>query len=218
VTKHTVALVDDHHVVLQGLRTRLTKSGWFSVVGEYRSAAAALQHLPAREPEVIIVDLGLPDSRGTDVLPRLRAAAPKAKIVVHTMYDRADYVLDAVRAGVDGYVTKGTDPGVLVDALALVVRGEVFFDRPAMNHLLSLAAQSAAIRVEAGDDAYNLLTPREQEVLRLLAQGLSTKDIGTRLGISHRTAENHRSSMLGKLGLRSMVEVVRYAQRIGIVT
>lgn len=217
MNKHTVALVDDHGSVREGLKTVLARSGRFTVVGEYRTAAAALQHVAGRDPDIVIVDLSLPDTCGTEQLARLKAAVPRARLVVLTMHDRADYVIEAVRAGVDGYVTKQTDPRILVDALSLVVQDQPFFDRPTIKHLLALAERSAAVHVEASSESYGLLTQREQQVFRLLAEGVSTKEIGGRLGISHRTAENHRSSMLRKLGLHSMVELVRYAQQIGVV-
>ncbi len=193
----------------------LGRCGRFDVVAEYRNAASSPHHAAVHRPEIVIVGLSLPDVGETELLPRLRAAVPAAKLVVLTMHDRPDDVLESVRAGIDGHRTNRTDPRILAEALKLVAQNQMFFDRPTMRHIPDMAARNALVHGEASAESYGLLTQREQEVLRMPAEGLSTKQVGSELGIGHRTAENRRPSVMKKLGLRSMVKVVRRAQRIG---
>ncbi|MFL6072150.1 MAG: response regulator [Mycobacteriales bacterium] len=201
-------LVDDHEVVRTGLRTFLELQDDMDVVGEAGTGEQALALVPRTEPDIVLLDLMLPGMPGVEAVRRLRHHHPGVKVVVLTSFAGQDDVLAAVRAGVDGYLLKDVGPAELADALRTVYRGG------APLHPQVAATVMARVAAEQEDP----LTPREREVLRLLARGLSNRLIARELALSEKTVKAHVSAILGKLGVADRTQAALYAVRAGLVT
>jgi two-component system, NarL family, nitrate/nitrite response regulator NarL len=191
-------LVDDHPLVRDGLRARLEAVPGLQVVAEADSADAAVDLAPRVAPDLVLMDIGLRGANGIEATRRLRALLPTLRVVVLSMHDNAEYVREALRAGAGGYVLKDSPAEEIVDAIHAVMAGDQY---------LSAGIASAAQR-RCGNE---VLTPREREVLALIAEGLSSRDIGERLAMGVRTVETHRTSLRRKLDLSSAAALVRYA-------
>ncbi len=208
-----VLVVDDHTIVRQGLVALLANSAGIQVVGEAGTAAAALESAGRLQPEVVLLDLSLPDLPGIAVLQRLAEVAPASRVLVLSMHDGEEYVRPAVAAGARGYLVKGSGLGDLVAAIGAVAAGQAFFSPAAAAKLLPGQG-----KLPAGDlDRLATLSPREKQVLELVALGLTSGEIGERLAISQKTVEAHRANLGAKLGLRDLPGLVRFAVRTGVV-
>jgi DNA-binding NarL/FixJ family response regulator len=208
-----VLVADDHMVVRSGIRHVLESEAGFEVVGEASSGAEALSLAAALHPDVVVLDISMPDESGLQVAARLRAGSDGPRILILSMHDNAEYVLESVRAGAHGYLLKDTAAIELRSAIRAICRGESYFSPPVASRL------SAAVRGEREGQAAVLdqLTTREREVLQGIAQGRTNKEIATELGISHRTVETHRESLMNKLEIRTVAELTRFALGAGIV-
>ncbi len=206
-----VLLMDDHVVVREGLRALLERQDDIDVMAEASSVAEAVA-LDV-EPDVVVADLMLPDERGVEVVRRLKERYQKAAILVLTMVDNPTDVQQCLAAGARGYLLKETAGGELVDAVHKVAGGEDYL-QPSLGAALAKWKESPGrVRARAVDD----LTPREREVLRLIALGHTNTEIATMLYVSVRTVENHRAGVMRKLGLRSRAELVRHAAEAGLI-
>jgi DNA-binding NarL/FixJ family response regulator len=203
----TVVIVDDHTIVREGLLALLNARPGISIVGEAGCGLEALDVVRRSQPDVVLMDLSLPDMSGIEVIYELADVAPATKVVVLSMHDAPEYVRPALRAGVAGYLVKGADIGNLVKAIECAMNGEVFLSPGVAGIVLG----------EAEDGNLGLLTPRELEILRLVANGKTSRDIGTILSISARTVENHRHSIMQKVGLHDVASLTRMAIRSGLV-
>ena len=210
-----VLVVDDHAVVREGIRHVLSKSAGFNIVGEAANGAEALSLAESHEPEVILLDITMPDESGLEVAARLRKLVPTSRILVLSMHDQSEYMLQAVRAGASGYVLKDTDPAELRDAVRTVNSGGEYFSPDVASRL------SAALRGEFEQEQQRgklgLLTSRERDVLKLVADGRTSKEIGADLGISPRTVETHRESIVRKLRIKTVAGLTRFAMESGLV-
>ncbi len=191
-------LVDDHPLVRDGLRARLEAAGGLQVVAEAGDAQQALALAALHQPDLVLMDVGM---RGTNGLQatRLLRAQQACKVLVLSMYDNPEYVREAERAGAMGYVLKDSPADEIVAAIRAVAAGGRYF------------SDALVLRLHSHVTDTSLLTPRENEVLALIAQGLSSKDIGERLGMGVRTVETHRTNLRRKLKLASPAALVRYA-------
>lgn len=207
-----VLVVDDHAVVRQGLRTFLELQDDIEVVGEAADGELALTAAAALEPDVVLMDLVMPQLDGVSAIERLRERAPATRVIVLTSFLDEDKVLPAVRAGAAGYLLKDVQPLELVRAIRMVDRGEA---------LLHPAVAARVLREVAGDGARagrrELLTARELEVLSLLARGRANKAIAHDLGVAEKTVKTHVGNILGKLGLSDRTQAALYAVREGLV-
>jgi DNA-binding NarL/FixJ family response regulator len=200
-------LVDDHEMVRTGLRTFLELQDDMSVVGEAGSGEEALARVAALEPDIVLLDLVLPGMTGVQTAQRLRAEHPEVKVVVLTSFSGQDAVLPAVRAGVAGYLLKDVGPAELADALRSVhVGGSPLHPQVAATVMHSVT-----------DAARDPLTPREREVLRLIARGLSNRLIARELVLSEKTVKAHVSAVLAKLGVADRTQAALHAVREGLV-
>jgi len=205
-------LVDDHAVVRAGIRALLNAAADFVVVGEAGTGGEALAEARRLQPDFILLDLTLPDGNGLDLLPRLQLAAPGAKVIVLTMHEGEDYFFRALQGGAVGYVIKSGDPEHILAALRAVLDGGVYLYPSLAKSLVGQHLHGAPKPV--GSD----LSPRELEVLRLIAEGKSNKEIAATLSISVTTAQTHRNRIMEKVGLHTAAELVRYAIRRGIIS
>jgi DNA-binding NarL/FixJ family response regulator len=208
----TVFVADDHMIVRSGIRHVLEDEEDFVVVGEAASAAEALDSILELRPDVVVLDISMPGMSGLEATARLRSAAPKTRVLILSMHDNAEYVLESVRAGAHGYLLKDTAATELREAIRTVCRGQSYFSPPVASRL------TAAVRGEqSSQPGLEQLTGREREVLLGITRGRTNKEIATELGISHRTVETHRESLMRKLQLRTVAELTRFALSAGLV-
>jgi two-component system response regulator NreC len=208
-------LVDDHAVVRSGLRMLLEGQHDVEIVGEAATAAEALSAAGRLSPDVILMDIGLPDKSGIEATREIKARFPQVYIVALTIHEDEEYFFNMLDAGASGYVPKRAAPEELLTAIRAAASGEVYL-YPSLAKLLVRDYLSGD---RAPDDKSTLdgLTDRESEVLTYLAEGASNEEIATALVISPKTVERHRENIMKKLNLHSRAELVRYAIRKGII-
>jgi DNA-binding NarL/FixJ family response regulator len=206
----TILLADDHPVVRQGLRTLLESEPNFSVVGEASDGLEVADLVERLKPQVAVVDVMMPGLNGLEVTRQIRRRAPQTRVVILSMYADEAYVLEALRNGAAGYVLKDSSAVDLVKAVREVATGRRFLSPPLSERAIEAYEQKASA---ASLDTYETLTTREREVLHLAAEGHSNHEIAARLKISPRTVETHRAHLMRKLGLKSQVDLIRYALR-----
>jgi two-component system response regulator NreC len=208
-------LVDDHAVVRSGLRMLLEPEADFEIVGEAGSGREALKAVAEMRPDIVLMDIGLPDISGIEAAAEIKRLRPETAIVALTIHEDEEYFFKMLAAGASGYVPKRAAPEELLTALRAAATGEVYL-YPSLAKLLVtdyLAQDSAARQAEALDG----LTDREREVLAHLADGASNGEIAETLSISPKTVARHRENIMRKLGLHSRTELVKYAIRKGII-
>lgn len=208
----TVVLADDHQVVRQALRSLLDGQAGVKVVDEAPNGAQAIKLVMAHRPDVLVVDLAMPDMNGFAVAEKLQTEVPETAIVVLSMYNNPSYVVEALLSGATAYVLKEAPAHELVSAIQSVVRGERYLssgiDAKKIDALLTDEQAKAG-------DPWLKLTTREHEVLQLAANGLTSKQIAEKLEVSPRTAEKHRANLMKKLGLKTPAQLVRYVMERG---
>jgi DNA-binding NarL/FixJ family response regulator len=206
-----VLVADDHTIVRSGIRHVLESEPDFKVVGEAGSGAEAISLAAQLRPDVVVLDISMPDQSGLEVTAQLRENSA-VRVLILSMHDNPEYVLESVRAGAHGYLLKDTAVADLRTAIRAVCRGEPYFTPVVVSRL------TAAVRNEQDTaPALEQLTGREREVLLGIALGRTNKEIAAELGISHRTVETHRESLMRKLQIRTVAELTRFAIGAGIV-
>ncbi|EFC81609.1 response regulator transcription factor [Parafrankia sp. EUN1f] len=209
-----ILLADDHALVRRGVRLILDSEPDLTVVAEAADGAEAIERARAEQPDLAILDIAMPRLTGLQAARELSRALPDVRILILTMYDNEQYFFAALRAGASGYVLKSVADRDLVEACRAAVRGEAFLYPGAVNALIRDHLERAA----AGDPGTGrVITDREEEVLKLVAEGHSSRQIADILFISVKTVERHRSNLLQKLGLRDRLELTRYAIRAGLI-
>lgn len=212
MTPVRILIADDHEVVRRGVRAVLEGQDGWSVCGEAGTGREAVALALERRPDVIVLDIGMPELNGLEATRQIRQHVP-AKILVLTVHESDHVVAEVLEAGADGYVLKEDAGQTLVEAIRALLA-----DRPFFTDRVQAAARRVAPRDAApAGQGPGHLTPREREVLQLLAEGRSSKEIGARLGIACRTADTHRARIMRKLEVHSMGELVRFAIRNRII-
>jgi DNA-binding NarL/FixJ family response regulator len=209
-----VMVVDDHPMWRDAVARDLAEAG-YDVVATAADGAQALRVMGATRPDVIVLDLQLPDMSGVEVTRGLRAAHPAARVLVLSASGEQQDVLDAVKAGAAGYLLKSAARAEFLDAVGRTADGDAVFTPGLAALVLGEFRRLAAAPARDGTDAPRL-TERETEILRMVATGMSYKQIATRLTLSHRTVQNHVQNTLGKLHLHNRVELIRYAIKQGL--
>jgi DNA-binding NarL/FixJ family response regulator len=215
--KKTLLIVDDHTLFREGLKTIISRNPAYEIVGETGRGETAIQMAKSLRPDLILVDISLPDQSGIELTLQLRKSLPKTFIMMVTMHSKVDYIVKAFQAGATGFVTKDSAPERLLQAIDVVLKGEYFMDSAVSQKVVQRLAGVKADHRSLTDAGYETLTPREQEILALLAEGQALKSISERLFISPKTVENHRTSIMRKLGVHSTFELIRYAAKVGII-
>jgi DNA-binding NarL/FixJ family response regulator len=206
-----VLIADDHGIVRSGLRLLLERQPDIEVIGEAADGAEARDTAIRERPDLAILDVRMPKLTGLQATREIKRQAPEVAVLILSMHDDERYLFEALRAGASGYVLKTQADADLVEAIGAVQRGEPF---------LTPAAQQTLIKdvLERGrDEADEDLTPREQEIVKLVAEAHTTRQIAEILHLSEKTVENHRGNAMRKLGMRDRVELVRYAIRRGLI-
>jgi two-component system, NarL family, response regulator NreC len=204
-----IVLADDHVLVRQGLKSLLEREG-FQVVAEASDGQEALRHVESLQPDIAVMDISMPTLNGLNAAREVKRASPKTRTILLTQHDESQYIRDALEAGVKGYVLKSQVASDLVLAIRQVSRGQVYLS-PGVSSAVMEAYQSKS------EKSKNPLTSRERQVLQLVAEGKSTKDVASLLGISVKTAESHRTRLMQKLDIHETASLVLYAVRRGIV-
>jgi DNA-binding NarL/FixJ family response regulator len=210
----TIILADDHHVVRQSFRILLEAESGFQVLGEAASGLEAINLVERLRPDVLVIDIMMPDLNGIEAVRRVKKQFPKTVIVILSMHENEAYVLEALRAGVSAYVLKKSTAQELVYAIEQGVAGHLFLSPPLSEHAIEAYLQKSQGTVL---DRYDTLTAREREVLYLAAEGLNHTEIATRLSISPRTVEMHHGNLMRKLHLRNQTDLIRFALQRGIL-
>jgi len=209
-----ILLADDHALVRRGVRLILDNEPDLTVVAETADGAEAIARARDERPDLAILDIAMPRLTGLQAARELSRLLPEMRILILTMYDNEQYFFEALKAGASGYVLKSVADRDLVEACRAAVRGEPFLYPGAVNALI----RNYLERVAKGDDQPGrAITDREEEVLKLVAEGYSSKQIADMLFISVKTVERHRANLLQKLGLRDRLELTRYAIRAGLI-
>nr|HID58052.1 response regulator transcription factor [Desulfobacterales bacterium] len=217
IDKKTILLVDDHTLFRKGLRVLLKESPIFVVVGEAGTVCEASKKAHELKPDLVLMDIALPDRSGIEGARIILSQVPSVKVVVISMYSKLDFVIKALQAGGVGYLVKDTTPDMLLEALTTVIRGHYYFDHTILDEIVQFLLEHGQEEKSISDEKYERLTPREQEIMRLVAQGLSTKQIASKLFISPKTVENHRTKIMEKLQLDNLISLVKYAAKLGII-
>jgi DNA-binding NarL/FixJ family response regulator len=209
-----VLIVDDHEVVRQGLRALLGSETGFAVCGEAKTGREAVRKARSLHPDIVVLDVSMPELNGIDAIRQIREGAPKCEVLILTMHDRDDLLRTALQVGARGYVLKTDAASELIAAIRAIGRGKVFLSSGVAGSVVEtfLSASGGAPDLTRGR-----LTARERELVQLLAEGMSNKEAATALHIAVKTVETHRTNILKKLGFHSVAELVRYAVRNRIV-
>jgi two-component system response regulator NreC len=210
-----ILLADDHAVVRDGVRALLEKQTDMAVVAEAADGREAAQLAEELLPDVVVMDIGMPNLNGIDATRRILAANPQIGVVILSMHQDESYVLRSLKAGAKGYLLKDSLRSDMLDAIRSVARGRSYLTRKVSRMMQEDYIQEMEQR--GLEDSYDLLTDREREVLQLAAEGKPNKEIAAGLGISLTTVETHRTHILQKLGLHSVPELILYAVRKGII-
>ena len=210
-----ILLADDHEVVRDGVRALLEKQADMAVIGEAADGREATQLAEDLHPDVIVMDVGMPNLNGIDATRRILAAHPQIGVVMLSMHQDESYVLRSLKAGAKGYLLKESLRSDILEAIRAVAQGRSFLTRKISRMMQEDYIQEMEQR--GLEDSYELLTDREREVLQLAAEGKPNKEIAGELSISLTTVETHRTHILQKLGLHSVPELILYAVRKGII-
>jgi two-component system, NarL family, response regulator NreC len=210
----TILLADDHPFVRRGIRNLLESEGDLSVVGEAQDGVQVVQMADKFRPDILVVDLMMPNLNGLESLKQVRHRSPRTRMVVLSMQSAEPYVVEAFRSGAIGYVLKDSAPDELIHAIRQALQ-DIRYLSPKLPERLIMALMEPTL--VADEEPYNSLTDREREVFQMAAEGKTAAEIAKILSISPRTAELHRGRMMNKLGLRSQTDLVRYAMKRGIL-
>lgn len=219
-----VLIVDDHSVVREGIRHVLAGDPGVTVVGEAGDTPAAIAQTELAKPDVVLLDITMPGASGLEAVPRLLSVSPRTRVLMLSVHDNTEYVLQAVRAGAHGYLRKDTTPAELRLAVRAVHEGDAFFSPTAARHLTEAlrgatpgdAAPPPAGGADEARRAVESLTAREREVLIHIARGSLNREIATALGISVRTVEAHRDNLMRKLGIKTVAGLTKLVLEAGL--
>lgn len=217
VHKKTILIIDDHPLFREGLKAIIGRDNRFEVVGEAGNGREGLRLAKELKPDLALVDMSLPDQSGIQLTRELKNTSLKTRIMIITMHSKLDYIVKAFQAGATAYVVKESAPERLIQGMDTVLEGEYFMDSSVSHKVVEKLMQFPKKEAEITNASYDTLTSREQEIMVLLAEGLSSKEIAEKLFISPKTVDNHRTNILRKLNLHSTIELIRYAAKLGII-
>ena len=217
IPKKTVLIVDDHPLFREGLKTTIRCDTRYEIVGEAGNGSEAMRMVREKRPALVLLDISLPDQTGIELAGEIKRISSETSIMIVSMHSKVDYIVKAFQAGATGYIVKDSAAEKLLQGIESVLKGEYFLDSAVSHKVVRKLMEFPEKEARITDGAYDTLTSREQEIMVLLAEGHSAKDIAEKLFISPRTVENHRSSIMRKLDLHSNHELIRYAAKLGLI-
>ena len=216
VTKKSIVIIDDHPLFREGIKAIIARDPQFEVVGEAGDGTEGLRLAKKLSPDLFVLDLSLPDKNGISLLRDIKDFLPESHVIIVSIHSRIRYIAEAFQAGAAGYVVKESASDRLLEGLHAICKGEYFLDSSISLQVVKKLIE-APTKAKITDPAYSALTPREQEVMRLVAEGISKKEIAKMLFISIKTVENHRTNIMKKLGFHSTMDLIRYAAKLGLI-
>jgi len=210
-------IVDDHPLFREGLKAIVSRDKKYTVAVEAGDGKEGIRLAKKHEPDIMLVDISMPGKNGIQMIRELKNSLPDTQFIIISMHSEADYIVEAFQAGATGYMIKESAAAQLIKGLDTVAAGELFLDNALSQEVVFKMLQTKSDKTKDKQDPYSTLTAREQEVLRMLAEGLTAKDVAKKLYISPKTVENHRTNLMKKLSLQSTVELIRYAARLGLI-
>jgi DNA-binding NarL/FixJ family response regulator len=216
VSKKRIVIVDDHTLFRKGLKAIIGNDNGFEVTGEAGNAADGLVLAGEAKPDIMIIDITLPDKDGIKLTREIRRDFPEIKVMIVSMHSKTDYIVEAFRSGALSYIVKDSATENLISGLHSVSKGVHYIDNSIAKEVI-FGLQDADYEKKKKEDAYGCLTNREQQVYRLLVEGALVKEIAGKLFISPKTVENHRGNIMKKLDIHTTVELIRYAVDVGLV-
>ena len=209
---YRIFIVDDHDIIREGLKTILRRQPDYEVIGEAKDGEEALEKVSSLKPDILLLDITMPRKTGLEIIEQVLKKSPSTRILIISVHKANAYVLKALQSGVKGYLSKENAADDLLQALRKIVSGQVYLDAQASDYLLKKVSKPQEEMA-----AKNLLTDRETDVLRLVAEGKAAKEIAALLSLSPRTVENYKNNMLRKLGLHRTSDLIKYAIKNKII-
>jgi DNA-binding NarL/FixJ family response regulator len=212
-----ILIIDDHPLFREGIKTIINRDERFEVLDEAGTGREGVEKACNLKPDVVLVDISLPDETGMEVTRKIRKQLPDTRIMILSMHSKIDYIVESFQAGATGYVVKESAAERLAQGLVSVAAGEYFLDSSISQEVVAKLMQSPMKEAKVSDSSYSKLTPREQEIMRMLAEGMPKSNIADQLCISIKTVENHRTNIMRKLNIHNAMELVRYAAKLGLI-
>lgn len=213
--KYKILIADDHAMVRDGVKNLVKQNKDYIVVGEASSGKEALDQYETLKPDLLILDISMPDMNGMDVSKQILSQDPAANILILSMYDDDDYISRCLEFGVKGYVVKNESSSELDYAIKSILQGKNYFSRQAQDVIFKKYSQNVTKR-KAREDMIKL-TNREVEIIKLIAEGLTSQEMADKLFISPRTVETHRANLMKKVGVKNAIELVKKAQQLDLI-
>jgi DNA-binding NarL/FixJ family response regulator len=210
-------IIDDHPLFREGIKTILNRKPKYEVVGETGTGRKGLQMVKDLKPDAVLLDLSLPDIRGIELISDILKYSVNTGVLIVSMHSKIDYIVKSFQYGAMGYIVKESAADTLLDAIEHILNGDYYMDTSVSQKVVKKMAALPARKPILVNPGYESLTPREQEVIAMLAEGMNAVQVAEKLFISPKTAENHRANIMRKLGLHSSIELVRYAAKIGLI-
>ena len=207
--KITIILVDDHQLIRDGIKSLLADDNEIEVIGEASDCDELYAKLKNKQPDILLMDISLPCKSGIEITKELTETHPEIKVIILSMYNDEDFIINSLKAGAKGYLPKNTNKSEIRDAIKSIYRGEEYFNEKVSKVILKNFVRNAS--KPEGDRIGNQLTQREVEVLKLYAEGKTNQEIADQLFISIRTVESHKNHVMQKLNLKSNVDLIKFA-------
>ena len=215
--KKRILIIEDHPLFREGIKTIIQGDSRYEVIGEAGNASQGLKLARKLRPDLAVVDISLPDISGFDLIRDLQKYSTDIPILVLSMHSKVDYIVKAFQAGARGYLTKESAADMLINGIEHTLKGDYFMDSSVSQQVVKKLAQLPDKKPVAIVKGYDALTPREQEVMVLVASGMSSQKIADKLFISPKTVDNHRSRIMRKLDVRNVIDLARHAAKIGLI-